>query len=164
MAEVMKKVSPDTWIKLGMYVATGLGVAYGVKKALDYFKPEKKRENTEKKQVETELQASEKTKPASYPTSQYSAWADAIANAIYGAGTDEYTIVNIFKMLKNDTDYLKLIKAWGSPKRRVFPDFFVFYDTGYLMTLPQALREDMSTFWINKINGILKSKKIKYRI
>jgi len=159
-----QKISPDTWIKLGMYVATGLGVAYGVKKVLDYWKPEKKRENTEKKQIESELEASEKKQKATYPTSQYSSWADAIAGAIYGAGTDELTIVNIFRQLKNDTDYLKLVKAWGNPKRRVFPDFFVFYDTGYLMTLPQALREDLSTFWINKINNILKSKKIKYRV
>ena len=56
------KISPDTWIKLGVYVAGGVAIAYGVKKVLDYFKPERKREQSESEQVKTELETEQKNK------------------------------------------------------------------------------------------------------
>ena len=159
-----QKIAPDTWVKLGVYVAGGIAVAFGVKKVLDYFKPERKRTENEGKQVINELQQSEKTQKASYPDSVYSGWASAIAFAVFGYGYNAKTIFDIFRKLKNNTDYLKLIKAWGSPARQVFPDFFIFYDTGYKMTLPELLRYQMSSKEITQINQILASKGIKYRI
>jgi hypothetical protein len=36
-----QKVSPDTWVKLGIWIAGGVAVAFGTKKVLDYFKPER---------------------------------------------------------------------------------------------------------------------------
>jgi hypothetical protein len=158
------KVSPDTWIKLGVYVAGGVALAFGVKKVLDYFKPDFKREESESKQVQSELEQSEKTEKQSYPDSVYSGWASAIATAVFGAGTDEAAIFDIFRKLKNNTDYLKLIKAWGSPKRQVYPDWFVFYSTGFKMTLPEVLRYDMDAGEIKTINNILANKGIKYRV
>lgn len=158
------KISPETWIKLGVYVAGGIAIAFGVKKVLDYFKPEKKREESEKKQVETELETEQKKQKASYPASTYSGWASAIATAVFGGGTDEAAIYDIFRKLKNNTDYLMLVKAWGSPKRQVYPDWFVFYSTGFKMTLPEVLRYDMDSSEIKKINDILASKGIKYRV
>jgi hypothetical protein len=158
------KVSPDTWIKLGVFIAGGVAVAFGVKKVLDYFKPEKKREESEKKDIQTELETAEKKQKATYPKSQYAAFASTIAEAIFGAGTDEAAIYSVFRQLKNDTDYLSLVKAWGSPTRQVFPNAFIFYDTGKKLTLPAALRFDMDSKECAKINAILKSKGIKYRI
>jgi len=158
------KVSPDTWIKLGVFVAGGVALAFGVKKVLDYFKPESKREQSESKQVITELEAEQKKQKASYAPSTYSGWASAIAQAIFGAGTDSAIIFDIFRKLKNNTDFLMLQKAWGNPKRQVYPDWFVFYSTGRKFTLSEALRDDMSSTEIQKINNILSSKGIKYRI
>ena len=158
------KISPDTWIKLGVYVAGGVAIAFGVKKVLDYFKPDKKREESEKKQVETELETEQKKQKPSYPPSTYSGWSAAIATAVFGGGTDEAAIYDIFRKLKNNTDYLMLVKAWGSPKRQVYPDWFVFYSTGFKMTLPEVLRYDMDSSEIRKINDILASKGIKYRV
>jgi hypothetical protein len=159
-----QKVSPDTWIKLGIYVAGGLGVAYGVKKILDFLKPEKKRNESEVKQIETELEAEKKKKAASYPPSQYASWASSIAEAIFGFGTYNDVIINIFKQLKNNTDFLMLQKAWGNPTRQIYPDGFVFYSTGKKLTLSAALRDDMATEYIKLINKILASKGITYRI
>ena len=158
------KVSPDTWIKLATFVAGGVAVAFGVKKVLDYFKPERKRQESEKKDIESELESATKKQKATYPKSQYSAFCSTIAEAIFGGGTDEAAIYNVFRALKNDTDYLSLVKAWGSPQRQVFPDYFVFYSTGKKLTLPAALRYDMDTKECAKINAILQSKGIKYRI
>lgn len=159
-----QKISPDTWVKLGVYVAGGVAVAFGVKKVLDYFKPDRKREAGEGKQIETELTQSEKTEKASYPDSVYSGWASAIATAVFGGGSDEAAIFDIFRKLKNNTDYLKLVKAWGNPKRQVYPDWFVFYSTGFKMTLPEVLRYDLETSEVKTINNILASKGIKYRV
>lgn len=158
------KVDPDTLIKLGMFIAGGVAVAFGVKKVLDYFKPERKREESESKQVITELEAEKQKQKASYPVSTYSGWASAIAQAIFGAGTDTPVIYDIFRKLKNNTDFLMLQKAWGNPKRQVYPDWFVFYSTGRKFTLSEALRDDLSASEIKKINSILASKGIKYRI
>lgn len=159
-----QKVSVDTWIKLGTYIAGGIAVAYGVKKVLDYFKPERKRQESESKQIQTELEESEKKQKATYPKSVYSGWADAIATAIYGFGTYNDVIVNIFYKLQNNTDYLMLTKAWGNPTRKVYPDGSIFYIPAQNYTLPQALRDDMDISYIKKINARLKSKGIKYRI
>jgi hypothetical protein len=159
-----KKVSPDTWIKLGVFVAGGVAVAFGVKKVLDYFKPERKRDESENKQVVTELDAEKKKNPASYPISTYAGWASAIAQAIFGGGTDFRSIYDIFNRLKNNTDYLYLQKAWGNPKRQVYPDWFIFYDTGRKFTLPEALRDDCTSEQVKKLNAVLQRKGIKYRI
>ena len=158
------KIDPDTYVKIGMFVVGGLAIGFGVKKVLDYFKQERKREESESKTVQTELEQSEKQQKQSYPDSVYSGWCNAIATAVFSGGTDEPTIYDIFRRLKNNTDYLKLVKAWGSPKRRVFPDWFVFYSSGFLMTLPEVLRYDMDKNEIKKINTILQSKGIKYRV
>lgn len=159
-----QKVSPDTWIKLGIYIAGGIGVAFGVKYVLDFFKPNKKLEDKNKKDVKNELDAAKKKKAQTYPNSVYAGFASTIAEAIFGAGSDESAIYDVFRQLKSDTDYLLLIEAWGSPTRQVFPDFFVFYDTGKKLTLPAALRYDLDTSEVKKINNILASKGIKYRI
>jgi len=164
MIPAKQKVSPDTWIKLGMYVAGGVALAFGVKKVLDYFKPERKRDESEKKQIIDELEAEKKKKAASYAPSVYAGFASTIAEAIFGGGSDEDSIYSVFRKLKNNTDYLMLVKAWGNPTRQVFPDFFVFYDTGKKLTLPAALRYDLDAAECNRINAILKNNGITYRI
>jgi hypothetical protein len=161
---VKNKIAPKTWIKLGVFVAGGVAVAFGVKKVLDYFKPELKREQSETKDITNELEEAKKKTKATFPPSQYSAFCNIIEVAIQDAGTDEEAIYSVFRKLKNDTDYLMLIKAWGNPKRQVYPDYIFIYSFGYKMTLPQALRWDLNDKECAKINEILKSKGIKYRV
>jgi hypothetical protein len=158
-----QKVSPDTWIKLGIWIGAGVGVAFGVKKVLDYFKPEKKREESENKQVQSELEAEKKKKPATFAPSTYSGWASAIAEAIFGYGADFKVVYDIVNRLQNNTDFLMLQKAWGNPTRLVFPTWFVFYDTGRQYTLQQAIRAQYSSDQVKKLNSVLIRKGIKYR-
>jgi hypothetical protein len=153
------KVSPDTWIKLGVYVAGGVAIAFGVKKVLDYFKPARKREESEQKVITGELETETKTTPLSYPQSQYATFADIIETAGFDLGTDEDAIYTVFRSLKNNADYLALSNAWGKPTRKVYDFGF-----GYDMTLPQYLRWEMSDTEVGRINSILKSKNIKYRV
>lgn len=50
---------------------------------------------------------------ASYAEGQYKEWADQLYIAMKGAGTDEDTINAIMAKMKNDTDVLLLIDAFG---------------------------------------------------
>ena len=153
------KIKPDTWIKLGVFVAGGIAVAFGVKKVLDYFKPERKREESEQKTVTNELEEAKKKNALSYPQSQYANFANIIETAGFDVGTDEAAIYSVFRNLKNDADYLALTSAWGKPTRKIYDFGF-----GYNLTLPQYIRWEMNAKEAAKVNAILKSKKIKYRV
>jgi len=127
-------------------------------------KDEKKRNQQETKNIDSELEAAKQKHKLSYPLSQYATFAKVIDTAGFGAGTDEQAIYSVFKKLNNNADYLQLLKAWGNPTRQVYPDYFLFYSTGFKMTLPQYLRDDMSNDEIKVINNILAAKGITYRI
>jgi hypothetical protein len=153
------KISQDTWLKLGVYVAGGIAIAFGVKKVLDYFKPERKREEGEQKVITGELDTETKATPLSYPASQYATFANIIETAGFDIGTDEDAIYTVFRSLKNNADYLALSNAWGKPTRKIY-DFGI----GYNVTLPQYIRWEMNDTEVNRINSILQSKNIKYRV
>lgn len=98
-----------------------------------------------------------------YPPTQYDNWADAIEKAYYptvfGIGTDEDTILYIFDRLRNNNDFLLLLKAYG-----VRP----YYQGGFeyaKFNLPQSLAfEDDGAEMRNKINTMFKKRGITYRL
>jgi len=141
------------------YVGIGITVSYFLARALQKFTVESKRLQDEKKAVETELSKAVKEKPLSYPESQYNSFARVIQIAGFDVGTDEAAIYNVFRSLKNNADYLALSQAWGKPTRKVYE-----WGIGRDMTLQQFIRWEMDQKEVAKINAILKSKKIKYRI
>lgn len=53
---------------------------------------------------------------ATYPRSQYTAWADAMEAAMDGAGTDEDVIEDVAFKMMNDADVLELKSAFGVRK------------------------------------------------
>jgi hypothetical protein len=158
-APVKNKIAPDTWIKLGVFIAGGVAVAFGVKKVLDYFKPERKREESEQKTTTSELDEAKKKTPLTYPQSQYANFANIIETAGFDLGTDEAAIYSVFRNLRNDADYLALATAWGKPTRKIYD-----FGMGYNVTLPQYIRWEMNAKEAAKVNAILKSKNIKYRV
>ena len=87
-----------------------------------------------------------------------------LVTATQDAGTDNEAVYAVFRKIKNNADYLQLLKTWGNPTRQVYPDWIFFYSTGYKMTLPQLLRHDMPSEKIQKINNILAGNGVTYRI
>ena len=61
--------------------------------------------------------------------------------------------------MKNNADYLALLKAWGKPARTVYE-----WGIGRKKTLSQFLHSEMSDSEIRKINTILANNKVKYRV
>ena len=153
------KLNANTYVRIGLWVAGGLTAAWGISKILKILRPEYKREQNEQKIIQSELETEAKKTGLSYPQSQYPAFANIIETAGFDVGTDEDAIYTVFRSLKNNADYLALTNAWGKPTRKIYDWGF-----GYDMTLPQFIRWEMDDSEVAKINAILKSKTIKYRV
>ena len=153
------------WAKGIVAIAVVGGVGYAIYKLSKIKKtPEEKSDKEEADAQTKELEAETKKKPLSYPLSQYKTFANAIEEACNEEGTDEEAIYSIFRKLKSNADYLALQKAWGNPTRFVTPSWYIFYTTGKRFTIPQLLRNDMSSSEISKVNKILSNNGIKYRV
>lgn len=91
---------------------------------------------------------------------QASIFANNIYESMDGWGTYEETIVDTFKKLKNNADFLAVNKAYGT--RTVFSrTWFVPDQTS---TMIPALHDELSQYWIDEVNKILDNKGITYRI
>lgn len=147
------------WAK-GIVAVTVLGVVvYATYKISQKLGGEEEQDRKEDKDIVSEIEQESKKKPASYADSQYKTFANTIETAGFDLGTDEAAIYSTFRKLKNNTDYLKLLNAWGKPNRTVYE-----WGVGRKMTLPQYIRWEMSDTEVKKVNDILKSKGITYRV
>jgi hypothetical protein len=148
-----------SWAKGALTIGALAGGAFIVYKLISRFGADQRRESKQNVNINRELEEEAKANPLTFAKSQYSTFADTIQTAGFDLGTDEQAIYSVFYKLKNNADYLALLAAWGSPTRTI-------YDFGipYKMTLPQFLRWEMRDSEITKINKILSTKKIKYRI
>ena len=103
----------------------------------------------------------------SYPKTQYKNFADGIEKAFnpygFGYGTDEKTIYDVMRKLKTNNDWLLLNKAFGV---REYIDYsFNPFGTTYNYNMVEMINyEDEGAEMRNKINAILKSKNLKYRM
>lgn len=86
-----------------------------------------------------------------YENSWYKKNADAIFNAMDGAGTDETTVYNIFIKLRNQDDYNKLNREYGT---RELSRFLQSSLTG---TMIEHLRNDFSSQWLNNMQIFLRN-------
>lgn len=93
-------------------------------------------------------------KNLSYPESNYGIWADALEQAMYGSGTDEDAIYEIFGKMNNNDDVLMLIVAFGIRKNAYF---FIPAGSG---TLPIWIQDDLKNSEKAKVNEILANNNI----
>lgn len=147
------------WAKGIVAVAVVGVVGYALYKITQKLGGEEEQDRKEDKDIVSEIEQESKKKPASYADSQYKTFANTIETAGFDLGTDEAAIYSTFRKLKNNTDYLKLLNAWGKPNRTVYE-----WGVGRKMTLPQYIRWEMNDSEVKKVNDILKSKGITYRV
>ena len=153
------------WAKGIIAIAVVGGIGYAVYKLSKLKKtPEEKSDKEEADAQKNELEKEIKKKPLSYPLSQYKTFANVIEEACNEEGTNEEAIYSTFRKLKSNSDYLALQIAWGNPTRFVTPSWYIFYTTGKNFSIPQLLRNDMSSSEISKVNKILSNNGIKYRV
>lgn len=149
-------------IKTVIAIGIGTAIALGTYKLIGKELKEAIKKKKNKQLFDQEI---DKTVIASYKPSQYITWADKLEdsfNSNWLDQTDEEAIYNIMRKLKNNTDWLELMKAYGM---RVYYDpFNLSYITGKEINLIKALQNELDTKEKNKVNAILKSKGITYRI
>lgn len=147
-------------IILGVVVVAGVVITARVlKKQIANFIQKRKEENELNKEI--------KGKGTLQP-SQYRDLANGIQKAFqpyetFGIGTDETAIYNIFRMLKNNDDFLILKQTYGI---RPYVDYTInpFGTTTNLNMQQAILAEDEGSKMKNAINNILKVKGISYRL
>jgi len=105
-----------------------------------------------------------------YSDVQFSAWADRITNEFSGCDptttasldgftTSGRTVNNIFKVLNNNADFLKLILAFGV---RTYDQCGLFTDfTGNLYS---AVNDELTQSEISKLNATLTGRGIVYKV
>ena len=94
----------------------------------------------------------------SYARAAYNGYADKIYTSGAGqhiGGTDEDSIYDVFRLMKNDLDILLLIQAFGKRRKG-----FSLDDAD----LGGYIGDEMNSSEIGKINTILAGKGIKYRL
>jgi hypothetical protein len=149
-------------IKTVLAIGIGAGIAFGMYKLISNELADAIKKKKNKKLFDEEI---DKEIIASYKPSQYVTWADKMQDAFqlnWFDGTDEEAIYNILRKLKNNTDWLELMKAYGM--RSYYDPFSLTYITGKEINLIKALQLELDTKEKNKVNAILKSKGITYRI
>jgi hypothetical protein len=147
------------WAKGVVAIAVVAAAGYAFYKLTQKLGEIEEADSKESGEVISEIEKESKKKPASYADSQYRTFANSIETAGFDLGTDEAAIYSTFRKLKNNTDYLKLLNAWGKPNRKVYE-----WGVGRSMTLPQYIRWEMDDSEVKKVNDILKSKSITYRV
>ena len=92
----------------------------------------------------------------SYTDTQYKAWADQLYNAMADYwlwyGTDEQAIISIMEKMKNRSDVISLVSAFG------LRSGIIEGASG----LGVWLKSELSSFYINQINDMFANKGIQY--
>lgn len=92
---------------------------------------------------------------------QAASYAAKLFAAMDGYGTDEEAIVAVFNNLKNDADFAMVMNAYGV---REISSGAWNPSPNFKGTLSGALTDELDTEWTTKINNLLASKKLKYRV
>jgi hypothetical protein len=171
-----------SWAK-GIVVVGGIAIFYfAAKSFLSRIKEsaeKNKAMETVNNQKEEEKQLQKLGLRASFPDSQYKAWADALQNQFDGCdislsdisivsviwksftGTNSAKkLVAIISNFKNDLDYLKFSTAWGI---RTYDQCGWWTGDVVNATLSKAVSDELNETEIGKINAILSKTNIKYR-
>lgn len=97
----------------------------------------------------------------SYPSAQYSTWANQLRGAFAGCGTSNEVWRNVFSKMKNDLDVALLIDTYGV---RTFDECNWEADFGdFTGSLSEALVNELSPDELAEVNKLLESNKVNYR-
>lgn len=98
---------------------------------------------------------------ATISKAQAQSFAASLHAAMDGYGTDENAIISVFNNLKNDADYAMIFNAYGV---REISSGAWNPSPNFKGTLSGALTDELDAEYKTKINNLMASKKIKYRV
>ena len=144
-----------------------LGVAFGLYRLGKYLfvtLPDRKKFKDTVNNAENEIKNLLATQQPTYSDSTYSGWANQIQRLVEGCDFDTNTtdLLAIFSNLKNDLDYLKLVKAFDV--RDIDECGFTWITGSYNADLPTVFRKETMTGIAEVINSYFAKRGIKSRI
>jgi hypothetical protein len=104
-----------------------------------------------------ELANVSKENPPSYSKSQYKLGADTLQGAMDDQGTDEKSIYRVLGLMKNNTDFLELVIAFGVRQK------YEFGIPTFEGNLARWFNDELNPSEIEEVNEILRAKGIKFR-
>lgn len=152
-------MAASTKVIIGLGIAITLIVAYKM-----YQKYTKEAPNRQEgKEGINELEALNKNPSTRQKITrqQALAFANTLFTAMDGYGTDEWAIMGVFYKIANDADFLAVSNAYGT---RELSSGAWNPEPNFKGTMTGSLHNELDTTWTKKINDVLKSKKISYRI
>ncbi len=113
-------------------------------------------------EVDAQLKELGKTQKQNFPDATYQSWANSIFVLLDGCdfGKNEYAVGQIFAKILNDTDYLKLVKAFG--KKTI--NNCGWGSGTYIADLPTVINKELLTITAMQINSFFAKKGMKSRI
>lgn len=149
-------------LKAAPYIAGGVALFFVIKEVKTLFgqggNPNEAQSAATVATVNTAIkQQTDSGEKPSYTDQQFSIYADGLAQAMQGVGTDEQSIFGIMNHMNSDLDILKLVSAFG------LRDYtFMVTDQGKL-NLGEWLHQELSTSDLQQVNQILFDQGISYQ-
>ena len=134
------------WLKPVVFIAAILGLAYYLGSRTGKAKKQNQTDDTLKKEISSGA--------LTYEQTQYVSFADRLETAMYGYTDDEEAVFDVFSKLRNRSDLLQLIRAFG--ERRII------WTIGK-SNLNAWISNRLETKEIARINDILKRNNIDYQ-
>ncbi len=154
------------WAK-GVVVIGGIAIVYftgrTIYRSIDKKVSAKKDAQTVRDVKDEIRQSQQNGKKQTYPDSQYKAWADSIEKAFDGCDpfeTAQNTINRAVRELKNDTDWLKLVDAYGV---RTYDQCGWWMGT-FTGNLYSAISDELDSAEKSYINKLLSERGITYKV
>lgn len=118
--------------------------------------------NTSVDEVDAAIKALSKTQKQNYQDSTYQSWANSIYTLLDGCdfGKNEYAVGQIIANIKNDMDWLKLVKAFG--KKTI--ENCGLGSGNYIGDLPTVLNKELLTLTTRQINSFWTKQGMTSRI
>jgi hypothetical protein len=88
-------------------------------------------------------------------------YANTLFSAMNGYGTDETSILGVFYKIYNDADFLAVSKSYGI---REVSSGYLNPEPNMKGTLTECLHSELDAEWRKKINKVLTTKKIRFRV
>jgi hypothetical protein len=154
----------DPRVRLGVQVvgfAVGIYIIYRLIKGVNTFQQDQQFQSEEQSTANelTQLNKNPYTRQK-ITESQAKSYANKLYQAMNGLGTDEQQIYSVFYKLQNNADYLAIQNAFGT-KTISSGSYFIGDVRGTMVT---CLSSELDIDETKKVNDILRSKKIKFRI
>lgn len=149
----------------GLILIGGAYAAYSIGKSLigqTKIDPETRDSSQEEDGWNASLQQDSKQKAPTLSSTQMKSIANSMFRAMDGYGTDEEAIISLARQAKNNADWSGINAAWG--KRTISSGAWNPSPDLRNATLGEALHDELSQYWKTKINQVLSSKGIKYRV